>query len=300
MARAVKALLVLAVLGTVSYFWAPPRLIALKILGRAHGCPLVEAVASNRYSRRMLRAADAIAKGSRIVAAEPGFRLWQTPRGRFWAPAGGGAALRWELAEQDKNIYGDGEHGVRAGDIVLDCGANVGVYTGVALAAGARLVVAIEPAPESLECLRRNFAAQIQNGRVIVCAKGVWDRDGALAINQDPGNSAAGSFVVTTPQMRKGPVLPLTTIDGIVAGLNLARVDFIKMDIEGAEAKALAGARATLAKFHPRMALAAYHRPDDVEKLPETARRAWPGYHVECGACRDGGSVVMPVSIFLY
>jgi FkbM family methyltransferase len=41
-------------------------------------------------------------------------------------------------------------------------------------------------------------------------------------------------------------VVPLTTIDKLVSELNLPRVDFIKMDIEGAEKLALTGGRATI------------------------------------------------------
>jgi FkbM family methyltransferase len=300
MGRVIKLLIALIVLGAVGYFWAPARLVALKLAGRAPGCPFVQAIASHDYFRNMKEAAREIARGSRIVATDSGYDLWQTPHGRFWAPAGGGSAFEWNLAEQQMQIYGGAERGVRAGDVVLDCGANIGLYTAVALAAGARIVVAIEPAPENLECLRRNFAAQIEDRRLIVYPKGVWDRDEMLAINRDPRNPAADSFIIDAAGMKKGPVLPLTTIDKLVSELKLAQVDFIKMDIEGAEAKALAGARATLAKYHPRMALAAYHRPDDTDTLPALARRAWPGYRVECGSCTERGWDVQPVAIYLY
>jgi len=89
---------------------------------------------------------------------------------------------------------------VRSGDVVLDCGANVGVYTRDALDSGAKLVVAIEPAPENIECLRRNFAPEVAAGRVIVYPKGVWDKDDFLTLNVDPNNSAADSFLI----QRKG------------------------------------------------------------------------------------------------
>ena len=78
---------------------------------------------------------------------------------------------------------GRADGAVRPGDVVLDCGANVGVYTRHALEAGARLVVAIDPAPENIECLRRNFSEEIKAGRVVVYPKGVWDKDEVL---QDP------------------------------------------------------------------------------------------------------------------
>jgi hypothetical protein len=39
------------------------------------------------------------------------------------------------LAEQEENIYGAGEQAVHAGDTVFNCGAHVGVFTRVAIAA---------------------------------------------------------------------------------------------------------------------------------------------------------------------
>ena len=83
----------------------------------------------------------------------------------------------------------------------------------------------------------------------------------------------------------QGPVLPLTTIDHLVAELKLTRVSYIKMDIEWAEQKALVGARQTLVKFHPRLALSTYHRPDDPVRIPALVHEAWSGYRSECGPC---------------
>ncbi len=47
------------------------------------------------------------------------------------------------------------------------------------------------------------------------------------------------------------------------------QVDFIKMDIEGAEADAVEGARETIRKCHPNMAICVYHKPDDFWRIPE-------------------------------
>jgi FkbM family methyltransferase len=180
------------------------------------------------------------------------------------------------------------------GDVVLDCGADVGVYTREALVQGARLVVAIEPSPLNLECLRRNLAAETAAGRVIIYEKGVWDKDDFLTITVVPGNPAADTFVMNPQGGQAGPKLPRTSIDKLVAELKLDRVDYIKMDIEGAEQRAIRGAAETLRRFHPRLALSSYHLAEDPEKIPELVRSAWSGYRMECGPCTWANGIVRP------
>jgi FkbM family methyltransferase len=158
--------------------------------------------------------------------------------------------------------------------------------------------VAIEPAPENLECLRRTFAAEIGAGQVMIVPKGVWDKEDVLTLKVDPTNSAADSFVLEGSELRGSVQAPLTTIDKLVAELSLERVDFIKMDIEGAEQQALAGARATIAKFRPRLAIAAYHKPDDPDRIPAAVRAAWSGYSLECGPCMAGELRVIPSVLY--
>jgi len=299
--RAIKIVAVLLLLAGAASFYPPFRLSLLVLVGRSPVCPLGQALQSVENQRRQVELKDRILSASRLVEKDPaGFHLWDTPKGRFWIPKGSDWSLPWDLAEQERKIYGAGPNAVRAGDIVLDCGANVGVYVREALAAGARLVVAIELAPENLECLRRNFAAEVAAGRVIVYPKGVWDRDDWLTLNVDPENSAADSVVIRPEKSHPGPKVPLTTIDKLVAELKLERVDFIKTDIEGAEQKALLGAQATLARFRPRLALSAYHRPDDPVEIPILVRRAWPGYQMECGPCADVTTYIRPDVLYFH
>ena len=251
--------------------------------------------------RLQIEAKDRILYASRKLETDAqGYRLWETPKGRFWIPDGSDYVLPFNLAEQERKIYGEGEQGVRPGNVVLDCGANVGVYTRAALEAGAKLVVAIEPAPENLECLRRNFKTEIADGRVIVYPKGVWDKDDMLELHVDPHNSAADSFLIHRDGGQVIGKVPLTTIDKLVSELKLERVDFIKMDIEGAEVKALEGARETIARFHPRMALSVYHAPDHPQTVPVAARAAWSGYRIECGVCAEANGAIRPDILFFY
>ena len=68
------------------------------------------------------------------------------------------------------------------------------------------------------------------------------------------------------------------SIDSLVERGIVGRVDFIKLDIEGAELSALRGAEATLRRFRPRLAIAAYHRPDDLATIPEYINSLDLGY----------------------
>lgn len=46
-------------------------------------------------------------------------------------------------------------------------------------------------------------------------------------------------------------------------------VTFIKLDVEGAELKALQGAERTIRQNRPRLAVSVYHKPEDILELPE-------------------------------
>jgi len=228
-----------------------------------------------------------------------GYHLWSTPQGEYWVPELTDTALWMLLGQQQLDIYSSPESHVSGGDIVLDCGAHVGVFTRIALKRGARLVVAIEPAPENLECLRRNFRDEIARGRVIVVPKGVWNKNDFLPmyINR---NSAGDSFVIDYDPGQKVIQLPLTTIDQIASELRLQRVDFIKMDIKGAEVPALEGAQQTLRSYRPRLAIASEHLPADPERIPRTVRRARATYQMACGSCYAEAGATRPEVLHFY
>ena len=191
------------------------------------------------------------------------------------APTTSETKLFVQLAAQEMKLFGSGARGARSGDVVLDAGAGVGVYTREALNLGAKVVVAIEPAPESLECLRRNFKAEIATGRVIVVEKGVRDEE-----------------------LYAGAKWPVTTIDRLVLELKLASVGFIKLDLEGGETRAISGARNTLARFKPRVSVCMQHSGADREAVPTSIRAVRADYSGECGFCQLGDGNIWPAVLY--
>ena len=69
-----------------------------------------------------------------------------------------------------------------------------------------------------------------------------------------------------------------TTLDSYVREKNLPRVDFIKLDVEGAELDVLRGAATTIARFKPILALSAYHKLDDFWTLMNFDQSVRPDY----------------------
>ena len=274
--------------------YAPFRLSTLVLIGRSPICPLSEAVKSEENIRLQTAIKDRILNASKLVQANKGLEQWSTPKGLFWIPKGNQFVLPFNLAELERKIYGTGEQAVHSGDIVLDCGASDGDFTREALEAGAKLVVAVEIAPQNIECLRRNLAKETAAGRVIIYPKGVWDKDDVRPLNVDDQNFAADSVVLRPKGSHSEITVPLTTIDKLVAELKLERVDYIKMDIEGAEPKALAGAHDTLAKFKPRISISAYHKPGDPEEISKLILGSRPDYRRYCGPCAEADNRVRP------
>ena len=226
---------------------------------------------------------------------------FRTELGSFWVPAPGRGTIKgvvWENAAQDN--YESRDVKLHPGDTVIDCGAHVGVFTRYALQRGAARVVAFEPDPANILCLESNLAQEIAEGCVIVVKGGVWNKETRLPLFIKQQNSLAPSFVIKPRAGAELEGTPVFSLDGIVDQLKLVRVDFIKMDIEGAEREALVGARATTAKFKPRMAVSAYHLLDDPRVIPAIALEAQPAYQIHAKDIEIRNGRVMPKVLFFH
>jgi len=150
---------------------------------------------------------------------------------------------------------------LKKGDIVLDAGAFIGTFSiwAAKLVGNEGTVIAIEPDEKNFRQLQQNI--KINNlHNVIAINKGLWEFNGTLLFA--PNQSVSSSFISGETDSRSIQV-PVDTIDNIVAEFKLHKLNFIKMDIEGAEIKAIIGAKDTLARQAVQLAIASYHIVDN-------------------------------------
>jgi len=203
--------------------------------------------------------------------------FWETPLGAVWGRFEDAAIIKEIAAEIGRDgVYEFAEVSVWPGDVVLDVGAHLGLFTRLALERGAGLVVGFEPEPVNAECLRKTFGDQIRRGSVKVMEAAAWSSQGTLKFERPPLKNTGTGRVSGTG----GQSVRATTIDAAVRELGLQRVDFIKMDIEGSERHALAGAQQALRSFAPKLAICVYHLPDDRDVIPRLVKQLNPEYEI--------------------
>ncbi len=128
---------------------------------------------------------------------------------------------------------------VKTGDIVLDIGANIGYYTLLfaKLVGKEGKVFAFEPDPANFALLKKNIEAN-SYANVVLVNKGVADRTEKckLYLSEDPGDHQ----MYDAHDGRKYIEVECTSIDDYFKN-NRQKIDFIKMDIQGAEFVAAQG-----------------------------------------------------------
>jgi len=160
-------------------------------------------------------------------------------------------------AETDENRYNDIICSDE-GPVILDLGA----YTGDTVKKYASLcpdyneIIAVEPNKNSFKKLL-SLTESLKNVTAVRAVAG--DKNGTAFLPK--GNRGRGSR-----EDSAGEEITAVTADAL---LNSKRVDIIKMDIEGNELKALAGAENTIKKYKPKLIVSCYHRSEDIFTLPQ-------------------------------
>lgn len=168
--------------------------------------------------------------------------------------------------------------GPAPGDVVLDCGACIGDFTVLFAAWVGRSgqVHAFDPVPVHIRfCAHQAELNPALSGSIHLNQKAVGSttrsarRSMADANRITPGNASTEGF-------------DAVSIDDYVTEAGI-RVDFIKMDIEGAESEAIMGAADTIRRFRPKLAISIYHRPEDLWEIPRQLAALVPDYRFRFG-----------------
>ena len=157
---------------------------------------------------------------------------------------------------------------VDKGDFVLDCGSGWGdtaIFFANDVGVDGRIYT-FEFIPRQLDIIKKNLSLNPDMiKRVSLVENALWNISGEKLYVVDDGlGSRIGKEKLSDDYFE----VYTTTIDDLIKEREIVKIDFIKMDIEGAELQALEGARETITKFRPKLAISIYHNPEDFGNIP--------------------------------
>jgi FkbM family methyltransferase len=154
------------------------------------------------------------------------------------------------------------------GEVLADIGAHIGKYTltTAKIVGDEGVVVAIEPDPENYQALQNNIKINnIKN--VIALNLAAWDKDCILKLFT---GHLAGHNSLKINWKLGGHEVRAKTMDSVLRECGVDRVDWIKIDVEGAEWEVLCGLRETIDEKRPRIvAEVSYENIDRIKEFME-------------------------------
>lgn len=177
---------------------------------------------------------------------------------------------------------------VRPGDVCLDVGAEYGLYSHAlaSLVGPSGTVYSVEPLPTAFRVLTAGLAlARPGNVRCYRVALGERAGHGSLSVPRRHGLPVHGRAFLTTGANGQGPnteftssrtvIVDVMTLDELCEQERIDRVDFVKIDVEGAELSVLRGGEATLAAHRPTLLLEIEERHVRKYAVGATAVVSW-------------------------
>lgn len=138
----------------------------------------------------------------------------------------------------NKKIYQYNDCKINKGDIVLDIGANIGMFTRYAAKEGAYKIYSFEPEEKNAELFIKN-----KPDNCIFFNEGISNKEGREKLNID--NTFGGHSIMQTNSFgtKTGKIqFPMfRTLDNIIEQEKIIVIDFLKIDVEGAEFKVMRG-----------------------------------------------------------
>lgn len=183
---------------------------------------------------------------------------------------------RWE---DNPSSYAHPNISLKDSEWVIDCGACEGYYTLYAIQNRAKKIITVEPFYKLIGALKRTFVRERRRGQVYILEAALGRTTGYVYLDTD--QPYISEYKIFDNPTEKRIKIVLTTIDKLVKNMDLHEGGVIKMDIEGSEIDALQGAKSTLAKYKPKLAIAVYHGYNNAIKCRDIIKRCNPSYKVE-------------------
>lgn len=165
--------------------------------------------------------------------------------------------IEWRLfafGEYEEELQNHIVDHLSKGTVFVDCGANIGIHTcAIAQRFPNARVIAIEPVDHIRDRLRANIELNcLSNVEVVPMAVG--DRTGHVEIflpRKEAPNQGQASLSKRGYLDPSGVVVPIDTLDNIVASIESEPISVIKMDVEGQELQVLRNAGQILSADRP-------------------------------------------------
>lgn len=144
-------------------------------------------------------------------------------------------------------------------DKIIDAGANQGFISlyFASLIDPNGIVWSFEPDSKNIDTINKNMALNPDKApRIEIVDLLLWDKDEMVEFYEA---GSVGSSAHYIPDNNNIVMKRATTLDNWVRENGILQIDFIKMDIEGAELEAIKGALETIKNFKPDFAIASYH-----------------------------------------
>jgi FkbM family methyltransferase len=138
--------------------------------------------------------------------------------------------------------------------VIIDIGANVGIYSVIAARLAVRdgKVHAFEPIAENLFYLEKNIVLNKSQNKVLVVPAAIGSKAGNLKLFLSDRQIGTHSVAQLSPRAVAVEV-PVVTVDGYVKANKIHAVDVIKIDVEGYDGFVVDGAKKTLKKHKPTL-----------------------------------------------
>jgi len=222
-------------------------------------------------------------------AVADGLTVLDTPYGPLYAPPDlSDDELGYILRESfdDRHWHHYCAHGtvIAPGDVVVDCGASMGCWL-LPFRNAVGTVHFFEPQQAFCRCLEKTYRTELDRGKAHIHNHAAGDVNAVGKFVFAKEGDICGKIDFSEP----GDV-SVRTIDTVLDG---QRVDYIKADIEGAEANMLRGAAETIRRWHPKIAITVYHDENDWEALLGFVKSLVPAYRHELVGIAAWGKPIM-------